>query len=69
MLGRWRHEPRSQPQQVFVDNGRSRHEAMSQLRRDLTRVMKKLGGAAPGEGLRYANRNGERLVVFPGGRQ
>ena len=40
MLGRWRRELRRHPEQVFVGNGRSRDEEVSQLRRELARVTK-----------------------------
>jgi transposase len=40
ILGRWRRELRRHPEQVFVGNGRSRDEEVSQLRRELARVTK-----------------------------
>jgi transposase len=40
ILGRWRRELRQEPRQVFVGNGRSRDEEVSQLRRELARVTK-----------------------------
>lgn len=40
VLGRWRLELRRQQEQAFVSNGRSRDEAVSQLRRELARVTK-----------------------------
>ncbi len=40
ILGRWRRELHQAPKQAFVGNGRSRDEAVSQLRRELARVTK-----------------------------
>jgi transposase len=40
VLGRWRRELHSGPEQAFPGHGRSRDEEVSQLRRDVVRVTK-----------------------------
>jgi transposase len=40
VLGRWRRESHHAPNQAFGGNGRSRDDAVSQLRRELARVTK-----------------------------